>query len=320
MSEATPYLDNSSREDRLSGGARRIPIQTPSGVFHVWTKRVGNNPKVKVLLVHGGPGATHEYFECFDSYFPEAGIEYYYYDQLESAFSDQPNDTSLWNIDRFVDELEQVRMALGINETNGFILGHSWGGILVMEYGLKYPGQVKGLIISNMMASIPDYDRYAEEVLGPKLPAGVLDEILALEAEGKFTDPRYLELINTHYYPEHILRMPADEWPDPVVRGLARLNYPLYLAIQGPSEFGIRGNAKLKGWSRMDDLKEIQTPTLVIGAEYDTMDPEFMKKMSEVLPNGQYLYCPNGSHFAMYDDQEVYFDGLIRFIQEVSKQ
>ena len=112
------YFDNTGRDDVLAGGVRMIPIHTPSGDFRVWTKRVGNNPKLKVLLLHGGPGATHEYFEAFDSYFPAAGIEYYYYDQLGSAFSDQPNDPALWDIPRFVEEVEQVRQALGLNKDN----------------------------------------------------------------------------------------------------------------------------------------------------------------------------------------------------------
>ncbi len=86
------YLDYTGRDDILSGGVKMIPIETPRGTFKVWTKRVGNNPRIKVLLLHGGPGATHEYFECADSYFPKAGIEYYYYDQLGSAYSDQPDD------------------------------------------------------------------------------------------------------------------------------------------------------------------------------------------------------------------------------------
>src|SRR5689334_8173316 len=102
------YFDNPGRTDVLSGNVPMIPIKTPKGDFRVWTKRVGNNPKVKVLLLHGGPGATHEYVEAFDSYFPAAGIEYYYYDQLGSAFSDQPNDPALWDIPRFVEEVEQV--------------------------------------------------------------------------------------------------------------------------------------------------------------------------------------------------------------------
>ena len=99
-----------------------IPISTPKGEFKVWTKRVGNNPDMKVLLLHGGPGGTHEVFLCSDGYFPAEGIEYIYYDQLGSYYSDQPSDTSLWTIDRFVKEVEQVRIALNLDKNNFYLL------------------------------------------------------------------------------------------------------------------------------------------------------------------------------------------------------
>ena len=154
-----PYLDYSGRPDRLSGGVRDDPDHTPKGNFRVWTKRVGNNPRMKVLLLHGGPGATHEYFEACDSYLPAAGIEYYYYDQLGSGYSDQPDDPDLWELDRFVDEVEQVRLALGLDRGNFFLLGQSWGGILAMEYALAPGGHLKGLVISNMMSQLPGLQR-----------------------------------------------------------------------------------------------------------------------------------------------------------------
>src|SRR5262245_47893894 len=166
---ASRYFDNSGRDDVLAGGAKMIPITTPKGTFRVWTKRVGNNPRIKVLLLHGGPGATHEYFEAFDSYFPRAGYEYYYYDQLGPAYSDQPNDPSLWDIPRSVDEVEQVRKALGLTNDNFYLLGHSWGGILAMEYALAHQNNLKALVVSNMMASIPAYNEYAQKVLMPKM-------------------------------------------------------------------------------------------------------------------------------------------------------
>src|SRR6187402_2369486 len=119
------YFDNTGRDDVLSGGVKLIPISTPKGTFKVWTKRIGNNPKIKVLLLHGGPGATHEYFEACDSFLPAAGIEYYYYDQLGSAYSDQPDEPSLWEVPRFVEEVEQVRQALGLHRENFYLLGYS---------------------------------------------------------------------------------------------------------------------------------------------------------------------------------------------------
>ena len=168
------YCDSTGRDDVLSGGVTLVPITTPKGPFRVWTKRVGNNPEVKLLLLHGGPGATHEYFECCDTHLPAAGIEYHYYDQLGSAYSDQPDDPGLWDIDRFVDEVEQVRVALGLDAGNFVLLGHSWGGILAMEYALRHQQHLKGLVISNMMASVPAYNAYAQRVLMPAMDQDAL--------------------------------------------------------------------------------------------------------------------------------------------------
>jgi proline iminopeptidase len=309
------YFDNSGRDDVLSGGVKLITIQTPKGPFHVWTKRVGNNPRIKVLLLHGGPAATHEYFEAFDSYFPGAGIEYYYYDQLGSAYSDQPDQPELWDLPRFVDEVEQVRTALKLDAGNFYLLGHSWGGILAIEYALKYQRNLKGLVISNMVASIPAYNEYAHKVLMPAMNQPALKQILSLEAAGKFDDPRYDELLMEHFYVDHILRRPPDQWPDPVLRAFNKLNKKIYTPMQGPSEMGASG--KLVAWDRTADLPKITVPTLAIGARYDTMEPAQMQKIARSVKKGRYLFCPNGSHLALYDDQTVYMNGLIQFIRDV---
>jgi proline iminopeptidase len=306
------YLDYSGRDDILSGGVRMIPVTTPGGPFRVWTKRVGNNPTTKLLLLHGGPGATHEYFEGFDSFLPAAGIEYYYYDQLGSAYSDQPDDDGLWEIDRFVDEVEQVRLALGLGRDNFYLLGQSWGGILAIEYALQHQQHLKGLVVSNMMASIPAYNSYAESALMPGIDPAVLAEIKRMEAEGETTDPRYEALLMEHHYVHHVLRLPAEEWPEPVVRSFAHINPSIYVPMQGPSELGASG--KLVDWDRTADLSRIEVPTLVIGAGHDTMDPDHMKWMSEQFPRGSYLHCPEGSHLSMYDDQQTYMRGLIQFL------
>lgn len=311
------YFDNTGRNDVLTGGVRMIPIQTPKGTFNVWTKRIGNNPRVKVLLLHGGPGATHEYMEAFDSYFPAAGIEYYYYDQLGSAYSDQPASPELVDLPRFVEEVEQVRAALGLDRNNFYLLGQSWGGILAIEYALKYQQNLKGLVISNMMASIPAYNEYAQKVLMPAMDQAALEEIKRLEATGDTQNPRYLELLIPHHYEQHILRMPAAQWPDPVNRAFKHLNYNVYVPMQGPSELGASG--KLVNWDRTADLSKITVPTLVIGAKHDTMDPQHMQWMAAQIPKGRYLFCPNGSHMAMYDDQATYMGGVIDFLEDVDR-
>jgi proline iminopeptidase len=268
-----------------------------------------------VLLLHGGPAATHEYFEAFDSYFPAAGIEYYYYDQLGSAYSDQPDEPELWELPRFVEEVEQVRQALGLTRDNFYLLGHSWGGILAIEYALKYQQHLKGLIISNMMASIPAYNDYARTVLMPAMDQTALAEIKGLEATGRTEEPRYMELLIPHHYEQYLLRMPAAEWPNPVNRAFQHLNRAIYVPMQGPSELGASG--KLVDWDRTSDLGKIAVPTLTIGARHDTMDPAHMEMMAGKMSRGRYLFCPNGSHMAMYDDQKVYVEGVILFVQDV---
>jgi proline iminopeptidase len=315
MAHAQGYLDNSGRTDRLSGGVRRIPITTPAGAFKVWTRRFGNNPDIKLLLLHGGPGATHEYFEPCDSYLPSANIEYYFYDQLGSYYSDQPDNPELWDIPRFVDEVEQVRIALGLNSSNFFLLGHSWGGILALEYALAHQKNLKGLVISNMMASIPAYNAYAERVLMPAIEPAALAEIKALEAAKDYENPRYMELLMQHHYVDHVLRIPLGEWPDSAERCFKHINSKVYIPMQGPSELGASG--KLVDWDRTKDLNRITVPTMTIGAHHDTMDPAHMEWMAGQVRNGRYLDCPNGSHMAMFDDQERYFSGLIDFLRDV---
>lgn len=309
------YLDYTGRDDVLSGGVKVVPVDTPSGKFRVWTKRVGNNPDVKVLLLHGGPGGTHEYLEAFDSYLPASGIEYYYYDQLGSYYSDQPDIPELWDIQRFVDEVEQVRQALGLHRQNFYLYGQSWGGILALEYALKYQEHLKGMIISNMMSSMPAYNEYAAKVLIPSMDQAVLADIKNMEAEEDFENPRYMELLMQHHYVHHVLRMPHDQWPDPVNRAFKHLNPKVYIPMQGPSELGASG--KLAKWDRSSDLQNVTVPTLVVGSRHDTMDPEHMAWMARQIPKSRYLLCPDGSHMALYDDQEVYFGGLVQFILDV---
>ena len=296
-----------------TGGIKVIPIETPKGNFNIWTKSIGNNPRIKLLLLNGGPGATHEYFECFESFLLPENVELIYYDQLGCGLSDNPKDTTMWDLGRFVEEVEQVRKALNLNKDNFYLLGHSWGGILAMQYALKYQDNLKGLIISNMMSSCPAYGKYAQEVLAPQFDQKILDTIRQIEAKGDFANPKYMELLMPNFYAKHICRL--EQWPEPVTRSFGKMNQSLYVTMQGPSEFGIGGN--LINWDVSKELPKIKIPTLTIGGKHDTMDPEHMKWMSTQVQNGRNITCPNGSHMSMYDDQKNYFPGLIQFIKDV---
>jgi proline iminopeptidase len=208
-----------------------------------------------------------------------------------------------------------VRKALGLGPDNFYLLGQSWGGILAIEYALAHQQNLKGLVISNMVSSIPDYNRYASEVLAKAMDPAVVKEIKELEAKKEYESPRYMELLIPNFYVKHILRRPAEEWPDAVNRAFAKLNKDVYVTMQGPSEFGASG--RLEKWDRKADLPKIAVPTLVIGAGHDTMDPEHMKWMAGQVRNGRFALCPEGSHMAMWDDQDAYFKALIAFLKDV---
>jgi proline iminopeptidase len=311
--ESTPSVSEAKTTDIVqSGGVQLVTITTPKGKFKVWTKKFGDNPRIKILLLHGGPAMTHEYMECFESFFPKEGFEMYEYDQLGSYYSDQPNDDDLWTTPRFVEEVEQVRQALGMNKDNFYLLGNSWGGILAMEYALKYQQNMKGLIVSNMMASIPDYEKY-NGILRGQMRKSLVDSLEVFEKKNDLKNPIYTDLVTKEYYNLHICRLP--EWPDGVNRAFKHLNEHVYVLMQGPSEFKVGG--RLLTWDIKNQLKNITVPTLAIGAKYDTMDPKAMEDISKSVTKGRFLYCPNGSHLCFWDDQKVYFAGVNQFIKEV---
>lgn len=279
------------------------------GKYKVWTKRMGTG-KVKVLLLHGGPGASHEYLEVMESFLPQANIEMYYYDQLGCNNSDQPDDPSLWTLPRYLEEVEEVRRGLGLEH---FVLyGHSWGGILAMEYALHYQQYLQGLVISNMTAGSQAYLKHTA-ALKLQLPPASLARLQALEAKQDYDSPEYGKIMMEDLYPKMICR--TKPWPEPLDRAFRHLNEKIYNQMQGKSEFLVTGN--LKDWERWDRLHEIKVKTLTIGARYDEMDPEDMKKMATLIPNATAAICPNGSHMCMWDDQAFYFRHLLEFLNIV---
>lgn len=282
-------------------------ILIDGGRFRVWTKRVGSG-NAKILLLHGGPGVSSEYFECFEQFLPTDEFTIYYYDQLGSFRSDQPDDASLWRLPRFLEEVEEVRKALNLE--NFYLYGQSWGALLGIEYALKYGQNLKGLILSNMTANIESYEKYIAE-LRRALPADVIEILDKYEAAGDYANPEYQAAMFGSVYTKHFCRLP--ELPEPCARTFEHLNQQVYNTMQGPNEFIVLGN--LKNWDRWNDLSKIETPTLVIGGRHDTMNPDDFRRMTELIPNARLAICENGSHLTMWDDQKTYFQHLIEFIK-----
>lgn len=281
------------------------------GQYHVWTKKVGHGP-ITLLLLHGGPGCTHEYFECFEQWLSPDEYTFYYYDQLGSFYSDQPEDPSLWTVERFREEVEQVRQALGLKQF--YLFGNSWGGMLAIEYALKYQRHLKGMIISNMTASIASYVAYVNE-LRERLPDQDVARMKQHEISGELDHPEYQELLMT-LYNRHICRVVP--WPEPVQRMFTHLATPVYNTMQGPNEFVVTGN--FKDWNRWEDLHRITAPTLLSVGRHDSMNPTDIQEMGRRLPNASVTICENGSHLSMWDDAETYFDALKTFLHTQERQ
>ena len=292
--------------DVKTGGSKMIPLD--GGKYSVWTKQVGPAP-AKILTLHGGPGFPHDYLECFEDFLPQKGISFYYYDQLGVGNSDNPDDASLWTIDRYREEVEQVRKGLGLDQ---FILyGHSWGGMLGIEYALAHQDHLKALIISDMTAGIDAYEAYAQKLLG-ELSEADRATLKKYEDAGNYEAPEYQEIMMGKVYSAHLVRL--DPWPEPALRAFKKFNTKIYNTMQGPNEFVITGN--FKEWDRWNDLSRIKVPTLVIAGRLGTMNPDDIKRMGKLIPNSR-VVLTSGSHLEMYDAQDEYMREIVRFVKDV---
>jgi proline iminopeptidase len=292
-----------------TGGCKMIKVD---GKYNVWTKKIGTG-KIKVLLLHGGPGFSHDYFECFEDFLPQEGIEFYYYDQLGSGNSDIPTDTSLWNLPRYVEEVEQVRKGLGLD--NFYLYGQSWGSMLAMEYLQKYQKHVKAAVLSNMTASSKSYVTYTAKLKEQILSKQDIKTYDSLDKLKAYNSPEFQNLMMSKLYTQVVCRLPLESWPEPLMRAFKKSNQTIYIQMQGVDEFHVTGN--FKDWDMWDRLQNITVPTLLIGAKYDEMNPDDIRKEGKLIPNSRTYICPNGSHLSMYDDQQNYFTSLITFLKDV---
>ena len=296
-------VDNGRKDGVKTSGARMIDI---GGGHQVWVKQVGHGP-IPVLLLHGGPGMSHFYFECFEEFLPADKFRFWYYDQLGCGFSDRPENVSLWTVDRYREEVETVRKALGLS--NFVLFGHSWGGMLAMEYALKYQQHLSALVISNMTAGVAAYVKYANQ-LRAKLPAAVQAQMKSFEDKKDIKSEGYQKLMFEYLYAEHLCR--TKPWPEPFDRTMKYMNATVYETMQGPDEFNIVGN--YKNWDRWNDLHRITAKTLLLGGRHDTMSPDDIRRMGTLIPNSSVVICENGSHMSMYDDQQRHFAALLAFL------
>ncbi len=275
----------------------------------VWYRIVGSGTATPILLLHGGPGAPSSYLEPLEKLSVERPV--IFYDQLGSGKSDQPSDLSLWNAQRFVEELSQVRKALQLKKVH--IFGHSWGTMLAVDYMLTKPSGVKSLILASPCLSIPRWIQDANK-LRAALPKETQD-ILDKHEEAGTTDSEEYMGATMEFYSRHLCRL--DPWPPDLEKAFAELNVEVYGTMWGPNEFQLTGN--LKDYNRNEQLKEISVPTLFTAGRYDEATPEATALYQSFVPGASLEIFEKSSHMAMHEETKLYIKVLREFLRNVGK-
>ncbi len=277
----------------------------------VWYRVVGGGDAVPLLTLHGGPGAGHDYLESLEALADERPVVFY--DQLGCGLSDQPEDTSLWRIQRFVREVDEVRDALQLDRVH--LLGQSWGGWLAIEYMLTRPSGIVSLTLASTSSSTAEFVREANKLID-ELPPDMRDAIRQGDRDGVFDSPEYMRGMN-EFYQRHVCRL--DPWPDPMLRTGANLEgNAVYLTMNGPNEFTVIGN--LKDWDRTDRLSEIQVPTLITVGRYDEIPPVCAETMHRRIHGSEVRIFEKSGHCAHLEEPEVYMPLLRDFLHRAEER
>jgi proline iminopeptidase len=280
-------------------------VEVPGGRVAVYS--FGQGEEV-ILGLHGGPGCTCDYVRDSHSMLAEHGFRVVVYDQLGSGRSDKPNDKSLWNIPRFIEEVEAIRQALGLGKVH--LLGQSWGTWLGTEYCLRYLDNVSSYIIANGSGSVPQ--TLAElNRLRADLGAETVTMMLRHEAEGTTDHPEYMAAVTILYH-RHLCR--ADPWPLAVRRSIDGVNMDVYGTMWGPNEFCCVGT--LKNWDRLPDMHRITVPCLILTGAHDELTPNCAMAMQRALPDARTRIFKNSSHMPFWEEPHVYFPVLLEFLKQ----
>jgi proline iminopeptidase len=264
----------------------------------VWAARLGPADGMAVLILHGGPGAASYYMEPLAERLSEHR-PVIVYDQLGCGRSDAPDDTSLWTVDRSVEELDQVRAAYGLHRCH--LLGQSWGGWLAIEYMARGPAGIERLVLASTSASIPQFMAEARKLI-EALPEPHRTVLIELGAKAEYDHPDYVAAVDV-FYRHHLCR--ADPWPEALVRSGEQMDgNQVYLTMNGPTEFDVIG--RLREWDRTADLGRITVPTLVTCGRYDEITPACSETITAGIPDARMHVFERSAHIAHLEEGEEY--------------
>lgn len=277
----------------------------------IWYKIVGlGKPGIPLLVIHGGPGATHDYLQPIEKIADERPV--IFYDQLGGGKSDRPSDTSLWNIERFVDELAIIRNELKLDRVH--LLGQSWGTTLATEYMLtQKPGGVVSIVFAAPCISVSRWINDQKDYL-LQMEKEIQDIINECELSGDYSSPDYQNAMMI-YYRKHLCML--DEWPECLQRTFANMGADVYAYMWGPSEFTVTG--KLKSLERAERLNEIKVPALFTCGRYDEASPESTEYYHKSMPGSEFYIFEDASHSHHLEKEEEFLSVLRSFIKRAEE-
>ncbi len=268
----------------------------------------GAPAKGTVLCLHGGPGASHEYLLPLAD-LAQFGYRVVLFDQLGCGHSQRPRGTKLYTVEHNVDEVEGVRRALGLGRVHLF--GSSYGGALVLATALKYPRNLRSLIVASGLASTPLTVREMWRLID-RMPPALRDTIRACNERGDFTNPRYLKAVDA-FYRRHLCRMAV--WPHELVQTLDHTGI-VYQVMNGPNEFTITG--RIAKWDVTDRLPTIRLPTLVTVGRYDEVTPRVAREIQRGIRGSKLVQFNRSSHLAFWEERPLYIEVLRGFLDGVA--
>jgi len=275
----------------------------------VWYRVVGSGNETPLLLLHGGPGAPSYYLNPLEKVAEDRPV--IFYDQLGAGRSDRPTDSTLWRVDRFVNELAQVRKALNLHEVH--ILGHSWGTMLAVDYMLTNPEGVQSLILASPALSVQRWSDDAKSLIA-ELPNALQTVIERHENAGTTDDPEYQDAV-MEYYKRYLSR--SDPWSPDLESTFENFNFEIYGLMWGPSEFTATGS--LSAYEREDVLPKLDLPVLFTAGRFDEATPATVEHFQSLVPNSRIAIFENSAHMTMLDEPEAYVDTVRNFLNEVDE-
>jgi L-proline amide hydrolase len=279
-----------------------------------WYRVVGDldSGPTPVIVLHGGPGAAHDYTEPIAD-LSRFGRGCVLYDQLGCGKSTHLPDApaGFWSPQLFKDELAELARHLGVAGRYA-IVGQSWGGMLAMEHALDHPAGLRAIVVADSPASMPLWVEEATR-LRADLPQDVQQTLTRHEAAGTTDDPAYEAAVRV-YYDRHLCRIP---WPDCVERSFAQMaeDPTVYHTMNGPSEFHCIGS--LKTWDITDRLHEISTPTLLVSGRYDEATPHIVEQIHTRIPGAEWELFEESSHMPHVEEPEGFLETVEAFLKTV---